>query len=80
MIELSKEKKINLEKDKCELPAVIPLMSIVGVNYRLTILHMSKSMVHIYTTEKTIHKFEIGYMINPSLRNNKVFRERLLFF
>ena len=28
-------------------------------------------MVHIYTTGKNIHKFEIGYMINPSLQFNK---------
>ena len=27
-------------------------------------------MVHIYTTETNIHKFSIGYMINPSLKSN----------
>ena len=52
----------------------IPLMPIVGVNHRLPILHMYKIMVHIYTTEKTVHKFSIGYMINPSLHINKIFK------
>ena len=49
-------------------------MPIVGVNHRLLILHMSKRMVHIYTTEKTIHQFPIGYMINTSLHFNKIFK------
>ena len=34
-------------------------------------------MVHIYTTGKTIHQFEIGYMINPSLKFNKIFRTQV---
>ena len=56
-------------------------MPIVGVNHRLPILHTSKIMVHIYSKEKTVHKFDIGYMISPSLRINNVFRtqfQRLL--
>ena len=56
MIELEK----NPEKYKWDLPSVIPLMPIVGVNYCLPILHLYKIMVHIYTTEKTIHQFAIG--------------------
>ena len=60
-----KRKEKNPAKDKWELSAVIPLIPIVGVNNRLSLLHLSKRMVHIYTTEKTIHKFEIGCMINP---------------
>ena len=30
-------------------------------------------MVHIYSTEKNIHQFAIGYMINPLLHINNVF-------
>ena len=74
MIEL--EKKIPA-KDKWEITAVIPLMKIVGVNHRLPILHMSKIMVHIYTTGKNIHQFGIGYMINPSLQFNKILKKKL---
>ena len=52
-------------------------MPIVGVNHCLTILHMSKIMVHIYTTGKTIHQFAISYMINPSLRFKKIFKTQV---
>ena len=80
MIELAKEKKIFPAKDKWELPAVITLMPIVGVNDRLPLLHLSKIMVHIYTTEKTIRQFTIGYMINSSLHINRIFREKIQTF
>ena len=52
-------------------------MPIVGVNHRLPILHMSKIMVHIYTTGKNIHQFTICYMINPSLQFNKIFKTQV---
>ena len=74
---MEKETKKNPARDEWEISAVIPLMPIVGVNHRLPILHMSKIMVHIYTKEKTIHQFAIGYMINPSLHINRVFREQV---
>ena len=48
----------------------------VGVNHRVPILHLSKIIVHMYTTEKNIHQFTTGYMINPSLHINRVFREQ----
>ena len=34
-------------------------------------------MVHIYTTEKTIHQFAIGYMIEPSLYFNNIFKTKV---
>ena len=52
-------------------------MPIVGVNNRLPLLHMSKRMVHIYTTGKTIHHFVIGYMINPSLKLRQIFKTQV---
>ena len=56
-------------------------MLLVGVNHRKHILYMSKIMVHCYSTYETINQYAIGYMINPSLNCNKVFRvqvEKLL--
>ena len=38
---------------------------------------MSKRMVYIYTIDEQINQFEIGYMINPPLHVNKVFREQV---
>ena len=55
-------------------------MPIVGVNHHLPILHLSKIMVHMYSTDKTIHQISIGYMINPSLRINNVFRTQVQKF
>ena len=52
---------------------IIPLFTLLGVNHRQPILHMSKRMVHFHSIDETINQFSIGYMINPSLHFNKVF-------
>ena len=52
-------------------------MPIVGVKNRLPILHMSKIMVYIFSTEKNVNQFAIGYMINPSLHINKMFKTKV---
>ena len=75
MIESAKEKIPS--KHKWELSAVIPLIPIVGVNHRLPILHISNRMIYIYSTEKTVHQFSIGYMINPSIHINKIFKTKI---
>ena len=38
---------------------------------------MLKIMVHIYYIDDSINQFAIGYMINPSLHVDKVFREKV---
>ena len=76
MIELVK-RKINPAKDNLEIPAVILLVPIVGVNHRLPILHLSKIIVHIYTKGKTIHQLAVSYMNNPLLKFNIVFRTQV---
>ena len=60
-------------KDKWETPSIIPLILLVGLNHLQPLLRMSKRMVHCYTTDETINKFSIGYMINRSLNCNKLF-------
>ena len=49
-------------------------MPLVGLNHRQPIFHTSKIMVQCYTIDETINPFSIGYMINPSINFNKVFR------
>ena len=72
------EKKIKIEtKYRWETLDVIPLFPLPGVNHCQPIVHMSKIIVHIYSTDKHINKFAIGYIINPSLHVNKVFREKV---
>ena len=56
-------------------------MLLVGINNIQPILYMSKWMVHCYNTDETINQFLIGYMINPSLNCNNLYRvqvEKLL--
>ena len=72
------EKKIKIEtKYRWETLDVIPLLPLVGVNHRQPILHMSKILVYMYTTDERINIFSIGYMINPTIHINKVFREQV---
>ena len=56
---------------------VIPLLPLLGVNHRQPLLNMSKRLVYLYTTDEHINQFEIGYIINPTLHDNKVFRKKL---
>ena len=73
MIELEIYNNKVPAKYKWEIPDIIPLMPIVGVNHRLPLSHLSKIMVHIYTTGKTIEQFTIGYIVNPSIKFDNVF-------
>ena len=59
------------------MPAIIPPMSILGVNHCLPILYKSKRMVHYYTIYETVNQFAIDYMINPSLKFNNAFRTQV---
>ena len=68
------EKKKVPGKDKRETLSFIPLIPLVGVNHIQPILHISKIMVHCYSTDENINQFEISYTINPSLNCNKIFR------
>ena len=52
-------------------------MPLVGVINLQPILHMSKIMVHCYSTDEIIIQFAIGYTINPSLNCNKLFIEQV---
>ena len=77
IIELEKQNKTFQAKINWEKLNVTPLMPLVGVNNCQTILHMSKIMVHCYSTDESINKFLIDYMINPSLNCDKLFREQV---
>ena len=53
---------------------VIPLFLLLGLNHRQPVLHTSKILVYIYTTDECINKFAISYMIKPTPHVNKVLR------
>ena len=56
---------------------VIPVLPLLGLSYRQTLLHMSKRLVYIYTTEKIMIQSAICYIINPTLHAIKVSREQV---
>ena len=55
-------------------------MPLLWVYNRQPILPMSNIIVYCYSKYDTINKFEIGYMIKPSLNYNKVFRVQVETF
>ena len=72
-----KEKKRIETKYIWETNDFIPLFPLVGINYFQPIIQMPKIMVYIFTRYEQINQFTIGYMINPSLHINKMFREQV---
>ena len=49
----------------------------LGTNNRLPLSHMAKSYIWLEETNQRINEFSIGYMMNPNLSMNKVFREQV---
>ena len=43
----------------------------------MPLLHMSKSYIWIEETSQCINEFSFGYMFNPTLYTNKVFKEQV---
>ena len=64
-------------KYKWEYCDVISLFSLLEVNHRLTLLHMSKGFVYINKTDEHINQFLFGYTVNPTLYDNKLFRDQV---
>ena len=47
------------------------------VNNHMPLFNMSKNIVYMNSIEKRMNQFSIGYMINPKLHVNKVFRDKI---
>ena len=72
MIEL---KKIRIEsKYRQEAIDFFPLLPLIGLNHSQPIINIPKRMVYLYTTYEKINKLAIGYIINPSLQVDNMFR------
>ena len=56
---------------------VITQLTLSGVNHRQPIVHMSKILVYLYTTDKRINKFAIDPMIKTTLNVSKVLIEQV---
>ena len=57
-----------------ELFSSFSIIDILWVNHCLSILHTSKNFIYLHNTEERINEFTIGYMVNPTLHVNKVFK------
>ena len=67
MIELEKGNKNIPGKYKWKTLNVISLMTFTEVDHSQPILHMSKIMVHCYSTDVSINQFTIHYNITTFL-------------
>ena len=75
---ISEEDYINKTietKEKWNQINVLSMESILGANFRMPLLHMSKRKKWIEEKNQRINEFSFGYMFNPNLYTNKVFRE-----
>ena len=69
-------KKVEL-KDKCNQLYLLSMESVLGVNCRIPLLHISKRKVYIEITNERTNKFSFAYMCNPTLFRHKVFKEQV---
>ena len=69
-------KKIEA-KDKWNQINVLSRESVLGANCHMPLLHMSNRKFWIEETNQRINEFSFGYMLNPVLHTNKVFRDQV---
>ena len=49
----------------------------LGANFCMPLLHMSKSYIWLEETNQRINEFSIEYMMNPTLYNNRAFKDQV---
>ena len=56
---------------------ILDMQSMLGTNFRMPLLHMSKSYIWIEETNQRINEFSIGYMMNPTFNRNRAFKDQV---
>ena len=56
---------------------ILDMQSLLGTNFRMPLLHMSKSYIWLEETNQRINEFYIGYMLNPTLNRNRAFKDQV---
>ena len=56
---------------------LLDMQSMLGTNFLMPLLHMSKSYICLEETNQRINKFSIGYMMNPTLNRNRAFKDQV---
>ena len=64
-------------KEKWNQINVLSMESMLGANCRMPLLNMSESYLWIEETSQRINEFSFGYIFNPILYTNKVFRKQV---
>ena len=77
MIAVGNEKKTINDKDGWNYCHHMPMLSLLGWDHHLPLLHMAKRFIWLNETKKLINEFLIGYIINPDLNDNKPFRDQV---
>ena len=58
------EKRIKINnQDKWNYCNNFPLLLVLGVNHRLTLLHVSNKIIYFNDTEEHINELTIGYVV-----------------
>ena len=53
------------------------LLPLLGVNHCLPILYMSQNNMYMNSIGKRMNQFAIEYIVNPTLKINKVFSDQV---
>ena len=69
-------KKIET-KHKLNQIHLLSMESVLGANFRISLIHMSKRKMYIEITNEQINEFYFAYMCNPTLYKHKVFKEQV---
>ena len=56
---------------------IMHIKYLLWTNHRLPLSHMDKSYIWLEETNQSTNQFSIGYMMNPNLIINKVFKEQV---
>ena len=74
MIEIGNENKKIKNKDKWNYCNHMHILTFLGDNNRLPLLHMDICLICLKEKKERMNDYDIGYMIHPSLHVNKSFR------
>ena len=64
-------------KDKWNQMNLLEMQSMLGTNFHIHLLHMSKSYIWLEETNKRINEFSIGYTMNTALYRNRASKDQV---
>ena len=70
MIVVGKEGK----NDRWNYHHHMPVLPLLGAIHRLPLLHTYKRLIRLEEIDECSNEFDIGYIINPSLHIDKLFK------